>query len=155
MRLFGLGAVTSAAIPVLVFITVLYPPAALVTLLLHYKEASTSLERLVALYASLLIICANLNFDLVLHAPVSAPPFTGVHAIWLVEEGRVSGFSWLNVLLAAVDCFHFAIETLSTVGYGDIVPVAWYAKLAVDVEILMGLSITILAVGTHFSGSRS
>lgn len=41
-----------------------------------------------------------------------------------------------------MDSFYFTIITLSTVGYGDIVPKTWIAKLFVVVMIL--ISITLL-----------
>lgn len=38
------------------------------------------------------------------------------------------------------DCFHLSIITITTVGYGNIAPNTWYAKLATDVEALTGRS---------------
>jgi len=67
--------------------------------------------------------------------------------------GQPHALHWNNFFSAIVDCLHFSVVTLSTVGYGDIYPTALYSKLIVDIEILMGLGITVLTVGRHFSRS--
>lgn len=153
-QIFGLNAVTRAVLSALIVVTVVTPPICLVILLAHYKDSSASISKLIALYLSLIAICATINLDLMLHFSYSgAPPFHGVQSIWPagMSQEPLPPFPWSNVLLAFVDCLHFSVASLSTVGYGDIYPTVWYAKLAVDVQILMGLGITVLAVGHHFS----
>ncbi|HEX8652861.1 MAG TPA: potassium channel family protein [Pyrinomonadaceae bacterium] len=49
-----------------------------------------------------------------------------------------------NLFLSIIDCLHFTVTTLSTVGYVDVYPTTWYSKLAVDMEILPGPGITVL-----------
>ena len=41
--------------------------------------------------------------------------------------------------------------TIATVGYGDMRPVTWYAKLTVDLEVLAGLGIVVVGIGRYFS----
>ncbi len=50
--------------------------------------------------------------------------------------------SRLGVLL---DCFHFSVVTMTTVGYGDISPRVWYSRLAADIQIVSAL--LVFAVG--------
>lgn len=81
-----------------------------------------------------------------------APPFHGIHSIWGEQTaGRPTPIIFENAFLSVIDCLHFSVITLSTVGYGDIYPTAWYSKLIVDIEILLGLGINILTIGRYFS----
>jgi len=50
-----------------------------------------------------------------------------------------------------VDCLHFSTVTITTLGYGDISPQTWYAKMAADLEVLSGVFIVAISVGTYFS----
>jgi Ion channel len=50
------------------------------------------------------------------------------------------------------DCVHLSITTITTVGLGDIIPTTWYSKMAVDAEILAGVSLAVLALGLALSG---
>ena len=150
---FGMEALPVRLItPLLILVTVAAPPLSLAFLLTHYRDSSTSLRKIVILYLSLILICASLNFDLVIHAGFGTSPFSGIEPVWSVDPSNgYPTLLWSRLMLAFVDCLHFSVVTLSTVGYGDIAPRTWYAKLAVDLEILMGLGITVLAVGRHFS----
>ncbi len=150
---FGIDALpVRLTMPFLILVTVAAPPLSLAFLLTHYRDSSTSLRKIVILYLSLILICASLNFDLVIHSAFDVSPFSGIEPVWATTApGQPPTLVWSQLLKAFVDCLHFSVVTLSTVGYGDIAPKVWYAKLAVDLEILMGLGITVLAVGRHFS----
>jgi hypothetical protein len=52
------------------------------------------------------------------------------------------------------DCFHLSVITMTTVGYGNISPNTWYAKLATDVEALTGTVLLVVALGMLFAGFR-
>jgi hypothetical protein len=52
------------------------------------------------------------------------------------------------------DCFHLSVITMTTVGYGNISPNTWYAKLATDIEALTGTVLLVVALGTLFAGFR-
>ena len=52
------------------------------------------------------------------------------------------------------DCLHLSIITITTVGYGNIAPNTWYAKLATNVEALTGTVLVVFALGMLFSGLR-
>jgi hypothetical protein len=107
------------------------------------------------MFLALVLLCANINFLLMLHFgrnAVETVPFHGVHSAWGEHvDGRPVPLDFNNFFLSAVDCLHFSVMTLSTVGYGDIYPTAWYSKLIVDLEILLGLGISILTIGWYFS----
>ena len=49
-----------------------------------------------------------------------------------------------------VDAFFFSIETIGTVGYGDMHPVTLYAHLVASVEIVCGLAFTAILTGLTF-----
>lgn len=54
-------------------------------------------------------------------------------------------------LMVLVDCFHFSTATMTTLGYGDITPKQWYSKLAADLEVLTGIFIAAVSIGSFFS----
>lgn len=141
---------------VLIATTMVVPPFSLGVLLLHYRSSSTSLRSIVSLYLSLVVICANIDLDMMIHfSHPGSLPFHGMPSMWDFHDNAPMGINWQNFFLVVVDCLHFSVETLSTVGYGDIVPVTWFAKMAVDIQVLMGLGITVLAVGRHFSARKA
>ena len=59
------------------------------------------------------------------------------------------GWSW-------VDSYFFTVVTLSTVGYGNIVPVTTLGKIGTTVVIFLGLGVFALAIQqfTHFAVKR-
>jgi hypothetical protein len=138
----------------LVSMAAIAPFLALLVLLSSYKRNRQTLKRIVCLFLALALFCANINFLLMLHFGWNGAvaPFHGIHSAWGdYVDGRPVPLNFDNVFLSVVDCLHFSVITLSTVGYGDIYPTAWYSKLIVDVEILLGLGINILTIGRYFS----
>lgn len=67
----------------------------------------------------------------------------GLVAIGTVLFRHVEGWSWL-------DSYFFTVVTLSTVGYGNLVPVTPVGKIATTVLIFAGLGIFAAAI-QHFS----
>jgi voltage-gated potassium channel len=67
----------------------------------------------------------------------------GVVAIGTVFFHHVEGWSWL-------DSYFFTVVTLSTVGYGSLVPVTALGKVATTILIFAGLGIFAAAI-QHFS----
>ena len=150
------GIIREAIKAMLIASTVVVPPLCLGVLLLHYKSSAASLRGIVSLYLSLIVICATIDLDMMIHFSHSGGlPFQGMPSMWDFPAGSGMAIDWPSFLVVVVDCLHFSVETLSTVGYGDIVPVTWFAKMAVDIQVLMGLGITVLAVGTHFSARKA
>jgi hypothetical protein len=52
-----------------------------------------------------------------------------------------------NRLDVFLDCLHFSIMTITTVGYGDITPRQRIAKLASDAEVITGIVLFVVALG--------
>ena len=154
IRSFGWGGLVSQyALFCLVGVAVIAPFLALLILAAAYKRNAQTLPRIVGMYLALVLLCANINFLLMLHfSQNGTPPFHGIHPV-LGEQtvGRPPPIGFENGFLSLIDCLHFSVMTLSTVGYGDIYPTAWYSKIIVDVEILIGLGINILTIGRYFS----
>jgi hypothetical protein len=49
------------------------------------------------------------------------------------------------------DCIYLSVTTITTVGFGNVAPTAWYAKLATSVEALTGTALLVVALGLAFS----
>ena len=50
-------------------------------------------------------------------------------------------------LPSLLQCIHFSVVTMATVGYGDVHPNQWYSRLAVDMQILIGQILIVVALG--------
>ncbi|WP_267360897.1 MULTISPECIES: hypothetical protein [unclassified Methylobacterium] len=150
---FGFTLCVRILVGILIVITVSIPVISMIFLSNHYKSSSDSIKRIIMMYLGMLLICANANFNLVLHDPVVAhSPFSGIPPIWSSDPTELSQAQiWINIFTAAAYCLHLSISTLSTFNDGQIIPITWYAKLVIDMEVLMGLGITVLVVGRHFS----
>lgn len=78
--------------------------------------------------------------------------FAGMHPI-LSEAQKQAGMRSLELLFvtppveSVVDCLYFSVVTASTVGYGDIHPAAWWAKVAVILELVASFTVIVLALG--------
>jgi hypothetical protein len=46
-----------------------------------------------------------------------------------------------------LQCLHFSVVTMATVGYGDMNPDKWYSQLAVDIQILIGQILIVFGLG--------
>lgn len=136
------------------FAFVLPLTAAIVTVT-RYPVNEKYLGRLVQSYLTVLLLFANLYFVLTLLAPAETLPLAGIASPW---TWRPASNAWFlesrAILLSAVDSVHFSCITITTVGYGDMHPVAWYAKLLADAEVLLGLGIAVIGLGRHFSPSN-
>ena len=73
------------------------------------------------------------------------------------ERASAQGLAAINPIFkpelrgaALLDCMHFSIATMTTTGFGDIVPTRWYSKLAADMQIIAGMSMLIFALGMLF-----
>src|SRR5262249_9106758 len=51
-----------------------------------------------------------------------------------------------------LDCLHFSVATLATVGYGDVSPNHWVARASADCQIVLGVVLLVLVVRIFFSG---
>jgi hypothetical protein len=138
---------------------------------IYYSVNQKLLGRLILLYISIMLIFANLYFFVVVRTEnpvVNVRAFEGIHSPWGTVKAGVevrdrlgnliytqpddkAGITLEDALLTVVDCFHFSTVTITTVGYGDMRPVTWYAKLLVDSEIFLGLGVVALGIGRYFA----
>lgn len=86
------------------------------------------------------------------------PPFTdpgAVPQLLLVRAQRppetIVRFDRNAVVPAFFDYLHLSVMTIATVGYGNIAPVYWQAKLASNAEALAGLALLGVAFGMLLS----
>jgi hypothetical protein len=66
------------------------------------------------------------------------------------EHARSLQFQSQNRLDVFLDCFHFSIMTITTVGYGDIAPHERVAEFASEAEVLTGITLFVVALGMVF-----
>lgn len=50
-------------------------------------------------------------------------------------------------LPSLLQCLHFSVVTMATVGYGDVNPHQWYSQFAVDMQIIIGQILVVFALG--------
>ncbi len=50
-------------------------------------------------------------------------------------------------LPSLLQCLHFSVVTMATVGYGDVNPHKWYSQVAVDMQIVIGQILVVFALG--------
>jgi hypothetical protein len=154
---------------VLVGIAAAIPVLAIVVAVLSYTRAHLSLSRLVYTFAALILLFCNFYFLMILmgdRGPTSCPemvsgtcpptndiPLAGAYPPlqYFIEAGGVGRrITWRTLALSYADCFHYSVVTGSTVGFGDIHPTRWYAKLLTDLQILSSLGLTVLGVSRYF-----
>jgi hypothetical protein len=135
------------------FILLLAFIAQIVTIIVSvttYPTTSRFLRRLVLMYIAMILGFAQLYFIMLLF-PIKSP-FDGIHSPWVwISDYQGRRLNLGDAAMSIIDCVHFSCVTITTVGYGDMRPVHWSAKLAVDAEILLGLSLVVIGVGRYFS----
>jgi hypothetical protein len=140
------------------------PIAVIAATAVSYARAHLRLRRLVFTYLALILLFTDVYFACVVFDDRGGSdcteyqckfdndiPMQGVQPVWMWLPG-VQGrrISLRRVALAYVDCFHYSVITGSTVGFGDIRPSRWYSKLLTDVQVLLSLGLTVLAVSRFF-----
>lgn len=101
--------------------------------------------------------------------PLSDFYHTLMRASWPVTFGVILGaFLGINLLYALIfvllgggvegvrpgnfeDCFYFSVQTLATIGYGKMVPIARGAHIVVTFEAFTGILLTALTTGLLFA----
>jgi inward rectifier potassium channel len=67
-------------------------------------------------------------------------------ALYLLQAGSIA-----NVQRGFADAFFFSVQTMATIGYGEMRPVTLYANVLVTIEVLLGLMGFALATGVIFA----
>lgn len=133
-------------------VIVIFPLVALLANFAYYPYTEKYLERLVILYISLILLFSNIYFVLIFFSLDSAP-FEGFQSnLWVLaspSEGLIIPFE--NALETYIDCFHYSVVTITTLGFGDMHPIRWYTKLVTDFEVLIGIAVTVISIGRFFS----
>lgn len=140
----------------LVPLVIILPLIGLLANFVFYKINEKYLLRIVFLYASLMLIFANIHFLLVFMFDDGTIPFEGIHNVWTWLpgiQGRV--IHPKDALIAIADSIHFSTVTITTLGYGDMYPTKWYSKLAVDIEVFLGLGIVVVGIGRYFQNNKN
>ena len=77
--------------------------------------------------------------------------YLGVNALfaqlYLLEPGSIAGARPGS----ASDAFFFSVETIATIGYGQMYPATFYANVLMTVETMLGLVVVALATGVTFA----
>lgn len=112
------------------------------------ESQSFELRALLEVYFSLVLVFAVTYA--VLQASGVEPTFSGMPAIW-AEGGASSSehISRLHVVFG--ESLYLSVITMTTVGYGDIVPVGFLAKMMTAVQGLLGIGFVGLVLGQYFS----
>ena len=112
-----------------------------------FPVTQRSLKGLVGIYFSTALSFASIYFMLIACFPLSEA-FCGIKKLpnGLMPIGAYSQ----ELFLIFVDCFHYSVVTITTLGFGDITPKAWYTKLITDLEVLLGVAIVSVAIGRYF-----
>ena len=159
-------------IPLVLFVVVLIlatPIVAMIATVVNYKRAHLGLSRLIYTFLAVLLMFADAYFVSVVADDrggtrcAAEPcqfdndiPLKGVQPVWRwFPEPQPRHLSLKRIALAYLDCVHYSIVTGSTVGYGDITPVRWYAKVLTDLQILLCLGLTVLGVSRVFASRDS
>ncbi len=74
-----------------------------------------------------------------------------IESIVLNTEKNEIEYQHQNCLEVYIDCLYFSTVSIATVGFGDISPNLGYTKLFAILEILIGISIFVFALGMLFS----
>ncbi|MCR9095705.1 MAG: potassium channel family protein [bacterium] len=112
------------------------------------ESESFELRALLEVYFSLVVVFAVTYA--VLQASGMDPSFSGMQPIW--GERGASGSEHTARLHAVFgDSLYLSVVTMTTVGYGDIVPVGLLAKTMTAVQGLLGIGFVGLVLGQYFS----
>ena len=73
--------------------------------------------------------------------------FNSIFALlYLLQPGSIA-----NAQADFADAFFFSVQTMATIGYGEMRPATLYANILVSIEVLLGLTAFALATGVIFA----
>lgn len=139
-------------IGVIIFISIgIFIIVSVIVAVITYPLLKHYILNLSLLYLTILLLFANIYFwMMLLFDPYH--PFLGIHPPWEWighNEGRRLYIN--NAVITAVDCIHYSCVTITTLGFGDMRPIHWSAKIITDIEVLSGLGIITVGFGRLFA----
>lgn len=140
----------------------------------NYRKTIRSIPRIISLYLQVVMMFGCIHFlTVAAHAApqigeqsargiklenyVITSSLEGIDASWLVKV-NVRDFPKDEVfkesLESLFDCMYFSLMTSTTVGYGDISPKSFTAKLTVMIQVLVSMFIAAFGAGSFFSNNE-
>lgn len=121
---------------------------ALMRLLLREKDRFR-IRLLLQVYASLILIFASLYA--LLQVGQIEPAFEGMLEFWSMDGPGTLGHHLGMLTRVFGECLYLSVITITTLGFGDIVPSTAAARVLVMVEALIGIGFLALVVGQYFT----
>lgn len=150
-----IGAPSALVLIALAILGGLLPVAGLVLIVsrlvqdrMHYR-----IGVLIEGYAALILVFAS--WFALLQVGGVEPSFSGVPIMWNPAGVTTLAEHVTRLHEIFLNCLYLSITTITTVGFGDVVPVSPGAKALASVEMLIGIGYMGLALGHYFSVVRS
>ncbi len=107
------------------------------------------LAGLLEVYAAIILIFAS-SYAIV-QASSPEANFSGMPILWRANDPVDLGVHVSRLHELFFDSLYLSIMTITTVGYGDLVPISRLAKFLTAIEALAGISFVGIALGHYFS----
>lgn len=104
---------------------------------------------LLQIYASLVLIFASLYT--LLQVGQVTPAFGGMLEFWSMESPGTLGHHLAMLTEVFAESLYLSVMTITTVGYGDIVPLTPLARVVTSLEALAGVGFLGITLGQYFS----
>ena len=108
-----------------------------------------SLPMLLMAYVSLILIFAS-GYG-ILQASSFEPSFSTMPVLWQEAEGATLADHVQRLHAISFDSLYLSVTTITTVGFGDIVPLSPLAKVLAAMEGVVGIGFVGVALGHYFS----
>ena len=136
----------------LFFAAMLLSALQLIRILLVILNEETSLSSIVLVYFEFLLFFAFMYFLTV--SQTDGDAISGLHPVKSIyEAGHLYEYggwqAWHDLVLRFWDCFHFSVVTQTTLGYGDMLPKTVAAKVLVEMQVLIGLYLIVVSIGSR------
>lgn len=124
----------------------------IITLMKRIKNFSSHAEstsKLLTLYFEIFLLYSSVYLWLSLFSNgFHFNNMVGMEPHLLASKETFALGSYLKALATVViDAFHFSVVTGTTLGYGDVTPSSWIAKLVVDSQVLVTIWVVVIGYG--------
>lgn len=145
------------------YILILGPIIISILQILNFKNTISTIPRLAFLYFEIILMFGIIYFYAVSARDKNVQPYSstpavisGIDSVWVdhVREKNIHDKNTVmkEAILCLNDCVHFSLITSTTVGYGNMVPVAPMAKILVNIQVLVSFFLVAFGVGFVFAG---